>query len=151
VRACTASSDADLAAAEKSLERARRLNPEETGALLVLGEVTLMRGDLPKAEEQLQAVCQTNIKAVGAFFLRGYLAWQWGKQSEARALLGHAREALGKDWQPKGATAEGDVQAKHHVEASPLIHFWDRWDGTDDPDRTFAPLADYLKGLSKKR
>jgi cytochrome c-type biogenesis protein CcmH/NrfG len=44
-RACSATSAADLVAAEQSLKRAHALNPEETGALLVLGEVSLMRGD----------------------------------------------------------------------------------------------------------
>jgi tetratricopeptide (TPR) repeat protein len=147
LRACNARSGADLAAAEKSLERAHDLNPEETGALLVLGEVSLMHGDAPEAEERLQAVSQTNTKSVGAYFLRGYLAWRSGDQSQARSLLTAARLALGKDWQPKGATAEGDVRHKQHVEASPLVHFWEHWDGADDPDKAFSPLAAYLDGL----
>ncbi|HTL59895.1 MAG TPA: FG-GAP-like repeat-containing protein, partial [Candidatus Limnocylindrales bacterium] len=150
VRACNTRGDADLAAAEKSLEHAHNLNPEETGALLVLGEVSLMRGDLPKAQQRLQAVSQTNTKAVGAFFLRGYLAWRSGESSQARTMLASARLALGKDWQPKGATAEGDVRNKQHVETSPLIQYWERWDGTDDPDRVFGALAAYLNDLNKK-
>ena len=149
LRACHARCDADLAAAEKSLERAHALNPEETGALLVLGEVSLMRGDLPKAEERLQAVAHTNAKAVGAYFLRGYLAWQTGNSSQARALLDAARQALGKDWQPKGTTAEGDVRNKQHVEASPLARYWETWDGTNDPDRAFRPLAACLGNIQK--
>ena len=151
LRACSARSDADLAAAEKWLEQAHNLNPEETGALLVLGEVSLMRRDLPKAEERLQAVSQTNAKAVGAFFLRGYLAWQSGEPSQARALLANARLALGKDWQPKGATAEGDVKNKQHVEASPLVRYWARWDGADDPDKAFVTLAAFLNEFQKRR
>ena len=43
LRAMTARSRSDLAAAEAALDRAHRLNPEETGALLALGEVALMR------------------------------------------------------------------------------------------------------------
>ncbi|HTL18063.1 MAG TPA: FG-GAP-like repeat-containing protein [Patescibacteria group bacterium] len=148
VRACNSRSDGDLAAAEKSLERAHSLNPEETGALLVLGEVSLMRGDLSKAEERLRAVCQTNAKGVGAFFLRGYVAWQSGEKSQAQTLLENARAALGKDWQPKGTTAEGDVKRKQHVEASPLISYWEHWDGTTEPDNVFGELAAFLK--SKK-
>jgi tetratricopeptide (TPR) repeat protein len=150
VRACSARSDAELAAAEKSLEKAHHLNPEETGALLVLGEVSLMRGDLPKAEERLQAVSRTNTKAVGAFFLRGYLAWRSGDQAQARELLANAHLARGKDWQPKGATAEGDVRNKQHVEASPLIQYSERWDGAEDPERAFASLAAFLKDLNKE-
>jgi hypothetical protein len=44
VRALFATSDAELAAAEQALQRAHGINPEETGALLVLGEVALLRG-----------------------------------------------------------------------------------------------------------
>ena len=148
VRACSAVTAADLVAAEQSLERAHALNPEETGALLVLGEVSLMRGDFPKAEERLNAVCQTNVKAVGGFFLRGYLAWRRNEQSQSRALLENARLALGKDWQPQGTTAEGDVKTKQHIESSPLNRYWTRWDGQADPDSAYRLLADYLKSLA---
>src|SRR5437899_2755687 len=75
------------AAAEEFLQRAYALNPEETGALLVLGELSLMRGQPAKAEERLKAVCQTNSKAVAGLFLRGYLAWERGYNSQARDLL----------------------------------------------------------------
>ena len=149
VRACHAHSAADLAAAEKSLEQAHNLNPEETGALLVLGEVSLMQGDVSRARERLQAVSQANTKAIGACFLRGYLAWRSGDPAQARDCLATAGASLGKDWQPAGATSEGDVRNKQHVEASPLIRFWQRWDGANDPDKAFGPLAAYLDGLQK--
>jgi hypothetical protein len=145
LRASFAKSDADLIAAEQALERAHAINPEETGALLVLGEVSLLRGDLSKAEERLAAGCRTNPKAVGGFFLRGYLAWKRGDEPQARKLLEETRTALGKDWQPKGATSEGDVQQKQHVETTPLTRFWERWDGTAEPARTFAPLDAFLQ------
>jgi tetratricopeptide (TPR) repeat protein len=151
VRACTASSDADLAAAEESLQRAHALNPEETGALLVLGEISLMRGDRAKAEERLKAVCQTNSKAVAGFYLRGYLAWKRGNLSQARALMESARLALGKDWQPHGATAEGDVKMKQHVENTPLTRYWSGWNGQADPDSAYPLLANHLESLFTKR
>lgn len=131
---------ADLAAAEQALDRAHRLNPEETGALLVLGEIGLLRGDPSRAEERLAAATQTNPKAVGGFFLRGYLAWKRGDAAAARAFLDQTRQALGKDWQPRGATSEGDVQRKQHLEATPLTRYWEAWNGQSDPEPAFAPL-----------
>jgi tetratricopeptide (TPR) repeat protein len=151
VRACSAHSEADLAAAEEFLQRAYALNPEETGALLVLGELSLMRGQPAKAEERLKAVCQTNSKAVAGLFLRGYLAWERGYNSQARGLLEEARQALGKDWQPKGTTAEGDVKAKQHVDSTPLARYWSLWDGQVDPDTTYHLLADYLKTFASTK
>ena len=145
LRATFAKTDADLLAAEKSLERAHALNPEETGALLVLGEISLMRADHAKADQQLAAACRTNPKAVGGFFLRAYLAWKAGDDSGASRLLESARGALGKDWQPLGATSEGDVKQKQHVEATPLTPFWESWDGTTNPKRSFAKLESFLK------
>jgi Tfp pilus assembly protein PilF len=151
VRACSAHSDADLATAEESLGRAYALNPEETGALQVLGEISLMRGQYAKAQERLKAVCQTNSKAVAALFLRGYMAWQQGDRSQARDRLQEARQALGKDLQPKGTTAEGDVKAKQHIESTPLARYWSRWDGQVDPDKAYQSLADYLKTFVGKK
>jgi tetratricopeptide (TPR) repeat protein len=145
LRATFAQSAADLVAAEESLERAHALNPEETGALLVLGEVALLRGDLAKADERLAAACHTNPKAVGGFFLRAYLAWKRGDETGAKQLLEQTRAALGKDWQPKGTTAEGDVKQKQHVETTPLTRFWESWDGRADPETTFQPLESRLR------
>jgi tetratricopeptide (TPR) repeat protein len=147
VRAASARSEADLASAEKILERAHALNPEETGALLALGEVSLMRGDFAKAEERLKAVCQTNAKSFAALFLQGYLSWRQGDPARARAFLESARLALGKDWRPKGATSEGDVRTKQHLESSPLADYWNGWNGDLDPDRTYVLLAGHLETL----
>jgi len=150
VRACSAASDADLAAAEESLERAHGLNPEETGALLVLGEVSLMRGNNAKAETRLAAVCQTNAKPFSSLFLRGYLAWKQGDLSQARAFLEKARSAMGKDWKPNGSTAEGDVKGQQHVESTPLARYWNGWDGQPDPERAYTQLAKYVETLQGK-
>jgi tetratricopeptide (TPR) repeat protein len=140
LRATFAKTADDLAAAEHSLERAHALNPEETGALLVLGEISLLRDDSAKASERLEAACRTNPRAVGGFFLRGYLAWKSGNEAGARKFLDEARTALGKDWQPKGTTSEGDVKQKQHVESTPLTRYWEAWDGASDPVRSFAKL-----------
>jgi len=145
IQAIAAKSDADLAAAEQALLKAQALNPEETGALLVLGEVALLRGDLRLAEERLQDVTRTNHRSVGGHFLLGYLAWKRGDQAAARVLLEEARKALGPDWQPKGATSEGDVQHKQHIEKTPLTPHWEVWDGQKDPATAFVALAGRLR------
>lgn len=139
-RALSAKSSAELQAAEGSLVRAHAINPEETGALLALGEVALLLGDLKLADERLADACRTNPKAVGGLFLRGYLAWKRNDKAAANRFLADARTALGKEWQPKGATSEGDVKQKQHVEQTPLTQFWEGWNGTADSDRSFGPL-----------
>lgn len=140
-----AASPADLAAAERSLERAHELNPEETGALLVLGEIALLRHDAPKANERLATACRTNPRPAGGFFLRAFLAWKSGDRPGAEQLLGDTRQALGKDWQPRGTTAEGDVKKKQHSESTPLSRFWESWNGQPDPAPAFAPLEEFLR------
>ena len=145
LRAQTSRNPESLAAAEESLQRAHAINPEETGALLVLGEVALLRGDSKLAEERFRAACATNPKAVGGYFLRGYIAWAGGDAATASKWLRDARSALGKDWQPKGSTSEGDTARKQHIERTPLTTFWEDWDGTDHPKTSFARLAVFLK------
>jgi uncharacterized membrane-anchored protein len=136
----SAPSDAHLEAAERALQRAHAINPEETGALLVLGEVALLRGDEKLAEQRLAAATHTNPRAVGGFFLRGYLAWKRGDQAAATQFLDQARAAVGPDWQPRGATSEGDVKEKQHVERTPLTPFWETWDGRSEPEASFRAL-----------
>ena len=145
LRAVSAKSPDQLSAAEKSLQRAREINPEETGALLILGEISLLKGDLAEADARLLAVSATNQRSVGALFLRGYLAFRRGDTAEAAELLKKTREALGKEWQPKGATAEGDVKQKQHIESSPLHQFYDEWNGLEDPAAAYASLRARLR------
>jgi hypothetical protein len=144
LRALSASSDTELKAAEEHLEKAHAINPEETGALLVLGEIALLRSDLEKAEQRFAAVCRMNPRAVGGLFWRAFLAWKRQDQAAAIQLLTDARQALGKDWQPKGSTAEGDVKSKQHVEGTPLSRYWQRWDGTANPATAFMELDSFL-------
>lgn len=140
VRGTFARSAADLTAAEAALQRAHDLNPEESGALLLLGEVALLRGDIKLADERLAAATRTNPKAVGGFFLRGYMAWKRGDEASATQFLEQTITARGPDWQPKGATSEGDVKQKQHLDSSPLASFWSRWDGQTDLFTAFAAL-----------
>jgi tetratricopeptide (TPR) repeat protein len=144
IMAQSAATDADLAAAEAALQRAHEINTSETGALLLLAEIALLRGRLAVAESRLTAVCQSNPKAAGAFFLRAYLAWKAGNTQASSNHLLRAREALGPDWQPKGATSEGDVRTQHHGEVNLFAGFWQSWTGEADPEIAFAALASFL-------
>lgn len=141
LRALSAESDEHLAEARRALERAVDINAEEVGALLVLGQLDLMAGDTASADQRLEWVGRTHPKAVGAFYLRAYLAWRRGDDVAARRLLEQAREARGEDWKPEGTVAEGDVVRRMHREETPLSIYWQRWDGTPDPSAAFADLA----------
>jgi hypothetical protein len=138
-----------LAAARAAAERAVAINGEETGSLLLLGELALLSGDARAAERHLTHACRTNPKAVGGFFLRAFLAWRRGEDDGARTLLAAARNALGPDWKPRGAAAEGDVRARAHRDETPLSRFWEEWDGaTETPGRVFAALAIHLRSTT---
>lgn len=134
----------ELIPAQTALEKALALNPEETGALLVLGEIALLRGDDTTAKTRLEWACRSNPRAVGGFFLLGYLAWKRGDTKTAKQLLTKTRQALGKDWKPRGTTAEGDTQRKIHDDSTPLSRFWEEWDGSFLPEKTYPPLKAYL-------
>ena len=144
LRALFATNHIDLDAAEQSLERAHDINPEETGALLVLGEISLLRGDVAKANERLSAACRTNPRAANGIFLRAYIAWKRGEVSQSVQQLEAMRTALGKEWQPRGSTSEGDVTLKQHIETTPLRRFSENWTGSLQPETAFASLDAYL-------
>ncbi len=145
LEAAMARTPAELEEASRALERALELNQEETGTLLVLGEVALMQGKPDLARQRLAWATTTNPKAVGGFYLRGYLAWKAGDAKAAAGLLRQARAALGPEWKPAGAAAEGDVQQTMHVEETPLARFWNAWNGEADPAAAYAPLDAYLR------
>lgn len=145
LRAIFAENTAHLDAAEAALRRARALNPEETGALLLIGEVELLKGRMRESESSLAAVCATNPRSAEAFFLRGYLSWKNGDDVLASAHLRSTRAALGKEWQPKGSTAEGDVKEKQHEDASPLRRFLEHWNGSEEPAQAYAALQRRLE------
>lgn len=143
--AASASSRAELEAARTVLNSALRLNSEETGTLVLLGEVDLALGDLPGAEQRLAHACQANARAANAFFLRGYVAWKRHDGREAGAMLSAARTALGPDWKPKGAALEGDVKRRMYSESGFLNVFAEGWDGSPAPDHAYSRLDQYLR------
>jgi tetratricopeptide (TPR) repeat protein len=144
LRALAARSADDLAAAAISLERARAVNPEETGALIALGEIALLQGDGARAESRLNAVCATNPRASGGWFLLGFLHWKRGDSAGAVERLKRTRASLSPDWKPRGATAEGDVTAQAHEDLTPLSRFLESWNGSEQPAAAYAELDRYL-------
>lgn len=145
LRALSAEGPDDLVAATAAAERALAINREETGSLLLLGELALLQGQPQRAAERLELACRTNPRAVGGYFLRGYVAWRQGDSDAARDLLRRAAKARGPDWKPEGAVAEGDAARRMHRDESPLAHAWQAWDGAADPAAAFAPLAAELR------
>ena len=100
----------DLGRAQREFARAAELNREETGPLLRLGEVALLRGDLSAAQTQFDAVIVTHPRSLDAQFLKGYVAWRRGQQSLAAAQL-RAAVALAQAPQTVQAVpAEGDTK-----------------------------------------
>jgi len=145
--AASASAKNQLDLARQSLDAALRLNSEETGTLVLLGQVALAQGDFANAEQRFAHACQANPRAVNVWFLRSYIAWKQRDLGRASAMLDTARNARGRDWKPAGAALEGDVQHRMYSESGFLNVFEQQWDGSPDPTRVFAPLDAYLRRL----
>ena len=141
LRAGSAEAAAELSQAAAALERALEINLEETGALVALAEVEILQGRLDSAEQRLEWACRSNPRAVGGFFLLGYLAWVRGDTALARQHLEAALEARGPEWKPPGTVAEGDVRTSMHRETGLLATFWENWH--DSPEA----LADAFAAL----
>lgn len=103
----------DLTEAEAHFRRASDINREESGPFVRLGEVLVATGRLEEAHEWLSAAARLNPKAASALYLSGYVKWKAGHRAEAVSLLQRAARALEEDKAVvKGATSEGDTQAK---------------------------------------
>jgi hypothetical protein len=109
-----------------------------------LGEVALMLGDLEMAEQRCTQACTSNPRSAGGFFLRSYVSWKRGTESEAVRLLAETKAALGSEWQPAGSTAEGDVKVSLERQDSLLSRFWESWNGATNPGSVFHPLEQFL-------
>jgi tetratricopeptide (TPR) repeat protein len=145
--ASSASSRVELASARPPLLEALRLNSEETGALVLLGEVDLALGDMHSAAHRLASACQANVRAADAWFLRGYIAWKQHDSRQAAAMLAAVRKARSVDWKPSGAALEGDVRRRMQGESAFLGIFAEAWDGTSSLERAYGEMDQYLRQL----
>ncbi|HEX9754979.1 MAG TPA: FG-GAP-like repeat-containing protein [Gemmatimonadales bacterium] len=98
----------DPARAESEFERAHEINKEETGPLLRLGEVALLRGDHAAARRRLETVLGSHPASAPSHFYLGYLAWKAGDRDRARAAFGRAVAASPPP--PAPAPGEGDTK-----------------------------------------
>jgi hypothetical protein len=109
----------DLAVAEQRLRRAHAINAEETGPMLRLGEVVLVRGRAAEAREWFEAALRTNPKSVEAAFLAGFVAWTAGAR-DVSGLAERVRRAAAVVAPVKGVLGEGDRRAAAQRAAPPL-------------------------------
>ncbi len=80
----------DIDKAENACRESLQINKEETGPLLLLGEVKLIRGQLDDAASDFGAVTGSNFKSIEAYFLGGYIAWKKGDLTNAKNLFSQA-------------------------------------------------------------
>lgn len=100
----------DLTRAETEFRRAHQINQEETGPVLRLGEIALVRGNLTGARYFLDAVIGANPGSVEAHFLKGYVAWRGKDLSQASALFARAVELARPPEPVGGVPGEGDTK-----------------------------------------
>ena len=100
----------DLDIAEQEFKRALAINKEQTGSILKLGEVSLLKGQNKMAENFFRTVLQSNSKSVEAHYLIGYIKWQAGERQEALSAIRQAVK-FSKTKQKIGApSSEGDTR-----------------------------------------
>jgi tetratricopeptide (TPR) repeat protein len=144
LKAMSAESTAALIHAEEALERAVTINPEATGARMVLAEVGLVRNDTAAATQGLRWVLSTNPTAGDALYLLGYIAQNAGDSNESRELLQRAA-SVSEEWRPAGVVAEGDVERRMHRETTLLGSAYASWSREVDPESAFAGLDQLLR------
>lgn len=127
----------DLDTAEREFQRALEINQEESGPLLKLGEVSLLKGDGRRALDYFTATSRTNFKSVEAYYLIGYIKWSEGDGAGARAALQKAVKFSEAEQPTKGVAGEGDTKKKA---AQPTLS-----EGASRKS-LFAPYCAALKG-----
>lgn len=103
-----------LDSARQHLERAHEINKEETGPLLRLGEVALLRGDLDGAKHNFQQVLITHATDASARFYAGYVDWKKGNTTVAQQEFTLAVAASKGGMPVAPASSEGDTK-RHNV------------------------------------
>jgi tetratricopeptide (TPR) repeat protein len=110
----------DLDAARQAFERAHELNREESGPVVRLGEVALLRGRLDEARRLLADAAAMNPKSAEALYLGGKAAWLAGDRQRASDLLARARSVAGTATAGKSNQHEGNTRTGNAlVEQSP--------------------------------
>lgn len=105
----------DLDVAEWEFQQALSINGEESGPVLKLGEVALLKGDRRRALDSFTAASRTNFKSVEAHYLIGYLRWLEGDRVAALAALQTAVKLSQADQPVRGVAGEGDTKKKASI------------------------------------
>jgi tetratricopeptide (TPR) repeat protein len=101
----------DLDAAEAEFSRALDINREDFAPVLQLGQVALLRRDIPKALGYFDAVLGSNESNAEAHFFKGYIAWKGGAPQQGRESFVRA-VSLARPAEPAdGMSREGDTRA----------------------------------------
>jgi tetratricopeptide (TPR) repeat protein len=108
-----------LEEAQRHFEAAHALNREETGSMIRMGEIALVRGDEARARRWLQSALRTNPRCVEAAFLLGYLDWSRGDREGAKSRCLEALDAAAVQAPVKGVAGEGDRRGAAPSPASP--------------------------------
>ncbi len=142
----TANSRDDLINAGNTFKTAFDINSEETGVMLLMGELSLMLGQDTKAKQYLEWVGKGNPRSVGSFFLQGYLFWKIKEAEAAGQYFNRAITAQKKKKIPRGATAEGDVKTKMHRENTLLSQFYTEQNlFTENLEKAYSDLSTFLE------
>jgi tetratricopeptide (TPR) repeat protein len=99
-----------LDSAERHFARAQEINKEETGPLVRLGEVALLRGDLAAAKRAFESVLVTHAGNRPARFYAGYVEWKNGNTALAQRQFALAVGAAGSAAPSASPLGEGDTK-----------------------------------------
>ena len=101
----------DLELAEREVRAALAINKEESGTVLKLGEVLLLKGDIAGAQTQFAAATRTNGHSATAHYLLAYTLFQEGEIQESLALLRKAAALNSGAPRSHSASNEGDTRS----------------------------------------
>lgn len=106
--------------AEAGFRRALEVNSEETGPMLRLAEVALIRERSSQARQWLEAVLGTHATSVEAHFLLGYLAWLEGAPDVARNQYTRAHDLISLTKPSDPVVGEGDRKTGSSIKPGEL-------------------------------
>ncbi len=101
----------DLNRAEREIRAALAINKEESGTVLKLGEILLLKGNIAESQVQFAAAIRTNARSPTAHYLLGYTLFQAGQTQEALALLRTAAALNSGTTNSHSASNEGDTRS----------------------------------------
>ena len=100
----------DVQQAQICFEKAISINAEETGPLLRLGQIALVKRDFTSASKYFQAVLKSNFKSVPAYYLSGFIAWLNGDLETAKVQFSQAVKHAGGTKAKGKVLGEGDTR-----------------------------------------